>query len=174
MLIIFYFIILSWLFIVIYIYNYILVYIYNYILAFSRFASIKHSRVNEALNILLTLPHTHDVNYLVWWILVRDSTSCRSFTCSAVFLWRGKTLESNDMNGREGEGRYELQPTTTQGDYRQHEVHVFFILQNPKNIDKRSRSGRWDWHQDKHLHQLHQWQPTTTQRKQQQPKDKKR
>ena len=57
----------------------------------------------------------------------------------------GKTSDSNDMNGRVGQDLcegYERQPTTTQGEDRHHGSTCFFILQNPKNIDKRSRSSR--------------------------------
>ena len=40
------------------------------------------------------------------------------------------------INGREGQEAYERLPTTTPGNSRHHGVHVFFILQNLKNIDK--------------------------------------
>ena len=47
----------------------------------------------------------------------------------------------NNMNGREGQEGYERQQMTAQGEGIHHGVHVFFILQNPQNIDEVSKQS---------------------------------
>ena len=83
------------------------------------------------------------VSYVLYWALYIHPISIKSVIACSVFLVKGKTSDSNYINGREGLEVYERQPPTTQGEGRHHGVWVFFILQNQQNMDKRYQSSCW-------------------------------